>query len=290
MAKVQKREKKKRKLISRLFWLCIIALIIWTVWGNLTIETNSVTITSKKLPQSFDGFTIAHVSDLHNTQFGDDNEKIISILSDAKPDIIAITGDIVDSNRTNVDVALNFARQAAKIAPCYFVAGNQERFISADEYTRLKNGLTEIGVIVLEDSKATIERNGETISIIGIEEFITQSSKEYYLSIDKDKLCELNSDGDFSILLSHRPDYFDDYVESGCDLVLTGHTHGGQFRLPYVGGLYVPSQGFLPEYDAGLFTQNGTDMIVSRGLGNSRFPFRFNNRPEVIIIELKAEK
>ncbi len=290
MAKDRKEKKRKKKFTSRLFWLCIIALIVWTIWGNLTIETNSVTITSKNLPQSFDGFRIAHVSDLHNTEFGDNNEKIITILSNAKPDIIAITGDIVDSNRTDVDTALNFARQAAEIAPCYFVAGNQETSISDSEYSRLKDGLTQIGVTILKDSKVTIERGEEKISIIGVEDFFVQNAGEFTLSIDADKLCELNSDEQFSILLSHRPDYFDDYVKSGCDLVLTGHTHGGQFRLPYIGGLYVPSQGFFPEYDAGMFSQDGTDMIVSRGLGNSRFPFRFNNRPEVIIIELKTEK
>ena len=280
--------KRGRKIFRHLFLLIIAVLIIWTIWGNLSIQTNSITISSSKLPQSFDGFRIAHVSDLHNTEFGKDNKRLIEILKASQPDIIAITGDIVDSRSVNVDVALSFARQAMEIAPCYFVAGNQERFIPADEYTRLKTGLAEIGVIILEDSKTTIERDGEKISIIGMDEFIDQTNG-FTLTIDTDKLCELNSDGGFSILLSHRPDYLDGYVESDVDLVLTGHTHGGQFRLPLVGGLYVPSQGFFPEYDAGMFSEDGTDMIVSRGLGNSRFPFRFNNRPEVIIIDLKAE-
>jgi predicted MPP superfamily phosphohydrolase len=290
MAKDRKEKKRKKKFTSRLFWLCIIALIVWTAWGNLSIQTTDITITNSNLPLSFDGFRIAHVSDLHNTEFGKDNQRLIEILKNAQPDIIAITGDIVDSNRTDVDTALNFARQAAEIAPCYFVAGNQETSISDSEYSRLKDGLTQIGVTILKDSKVTIERGEEKISIIGIEDFFLQNAGEFTLSIDADKLCELNSDEQFSILLSHRPDYFDDYVKSGCDLALTGHTHGGQFRLPYIGGLYVPSQGFFPEYDAGIFSQDGTDMIVSRGLGNSRFPFRFNNRPEVIIIELKTEK
>ena len=282
-------KKRGRKIFRHLFLLVIAVLIVWTIWGNLSIQTNSVTISSDKLPQSFDGFRIAHVSDLHNTEFGKDNKRLIEILRSSQPDMIAITGDIVDSNRVNVDVALDFARQAIEIAPCYFVAGNQERFIPSDEYTRLKNGLIEIGVIVLEDSKTTVERNGEKITVIGIEELVAQTHEGFALSIDTEKLSELNSDGGFSILLSHRPDYFEGYIESDVDLVLTGHTHGGQFRLPFIGGLYVPSQGFFPEYDAGIFSESGTDMIVSRGLGNSRFPFRFNNRPEVIIIDLKAE-
>ena len=81
----------------------------------------------------------------------------------------------------------------------------------------------------------------------------------------------------------------DVYAESGVDLVLSGHMHGGQFRVPYLGGLYAPSQGFFPEYDAGLYTKDGTEMIISRGLGNSLFPFRINNRPEIIVAELKAK-
>ena len=102
------------------------------------------------------------------------------------------------------------------------------------------------------------------------------------------KLEELHTEQDrFTILLSHRPELFETYVDHDLDLVLSGHAHGGQFRLPFVGGLVAPNQGFFPEYDAGLYSMNHTNMIVSRGIGNSILPFRFNNRPEVIIIELK---
>ena len=104
------------------------------------------------------------------------------------------------------------------------------------------------------------------------------------------KLKELHTDGDeFTILLSHRPELFDTYVDHDIDLVLSGHAHGGQFRLPFIGGLVAPNQGLFPEYDAGLYTEGSTNMLVSRGVGNSIFPFRINNRPEVILIELQAE-
>ena len=94
----------------------------------------------------------------------------------------------------------------------------------------------------------------------------------------------------YTILLSHRPELFSVYAEQEMNLVLSGHAHGGQFRLPLVGGLVAPNQGFFPEYDSGVYTEHGTSMVVSRGIGNSLFPFRFNNRPEVILIELKSEK
>lgn len=109
-------------------------------------------------------------------------------------------------------------------------------------------------------------------------------------SIMKSNLDELTSrDDTYTILLSHRPELFISYVESGVDLVLSGHAHGGQFRLPFVGGLMAPNQGLFPEYDAGLYIKENTHMIVSRGIGNSILPFRVNNRPEVILIVLECQ-
>ena len=95
-----------------------------------------------------------------------------------------------------------------------------------------------------------------------------------------------DTESSYIILLSHRPELFESYVSCNIDLVLSGHAHGGQFRLPFIGGLIAPDQGIFPKYDAGLFTNGSTNMIVSRGLGNSIIPIRFNNRPEVIVIEL----
>ena len=104
------------------------------------------------------------------------------------------------------------------------------------------------------------------------------------------KLEELHTEDDvFTILLSHRPELFDIYADHGMDLILSGHAHGGQFRLPFIGGLVAPNQGLFPEYDAGIYTEGNTNMLVSRGVGNSILPFRINNRPEVILIELQAE-
>ena len=280
--------KKKRIIVFAVVATILLGLIIWTAWGNTALELNHYTISSDRLPEAFDGYRIAHVSDLHNTEMGKDNEKLLDMLQEADPDIIAITGDIIDSRNTDIDVALQFTKDAMEIAPCYYVTGNHEARVS--EYDELKEGMIELGVAVLEDVHINLEQSGETISLLGVNDPSFQTD---YLFGDSEtvmqsKLQEIvNEEGSYTILLSHRPELFEVYTESKVDLVLSGHAHGGQFRLPFVGGLVAPNQGLFPKYDAGLYTEENTNMIVSRGIGNSILPFRFNNRPEVILIELK---
>ena len=282
--------KKKKFIFLAVAAAVLVALVIWIAWGNTALELNTYTISSSKLPQSFDGYRIAHVSDLHNAEMGKDNEKLLTILRNADPDMIAITGDLIDSRSTNVEIALNFIREAVKIAPCYYVTGNHEARVN--EYDELKSGMESAGVIVLEDAQTEISLDGDTITLIGVNDPSYQTD---YLFGDAQtvvdtKLTELHLDsGGYTILLSHRPELFDTYADHGIDLVLSGHAHGGQFCLPFIGGLVAPNQGLFPEYDAGIYTENNTNMLVSRGVGNSILPFRINNRPEVILIELQAE-
>ena len=278
----------KKKTICVLSGILLI-LIVWTAWGNAALELNTYTISSRGLPDAFDGYRIAQVSDLHNAEFGDGNQRLLDMLREAEPDMIAITGDLIDSRKTNIAVALAFAEEAVRIAPCYYVSGNHEARVP--EYRELKAGLEAAGVTVLDDARVEIEISGKSITVIGVND---PSFHADYLTSDAAvmdrKLSELPSeDADFTILLSHRPELFDTYVAHNMDLVLTGHAHGGQFRLPLIGGLLAPNQGLFPKYDDGLYSEGNTNMIVSRGLGNSIIPFRFNNRPEVVLIELKSQ-
>ena len=278
----------KKKIICVLAGILLV-LIVWTAWGNTALERNTYTISSRELPDAFDGYRIAQVSDLHNAEFGEGNERLLDMLREAEPDMIAITGDLIDSRKPNIVVALAFAKEAVKIAPCYYVSGNHEARVS--EYQDLKTGLEEAGVTVLDDAQVKIEVSGESITVIGVND---PSFHADYLTSGAEvmdrKLSELSSeDAGFTLLLSHRPELFDAYVAHDMDLVLTGHAHGGQFRLPLIGGLIAPNQGLFPKYDAGLYSDGSTNMIVSRGLGNSIIPFRFNNRPEVVLIELKGQ-
>lgn len=188
-----------------------------------------------------------------------------------------------------MEVALEFARQAIEIAPVYYVSGNHEARVS--EYEDLKIGLTEAGVVVLENQKIELSREGERITLIGLDD---PSFREDYLFGDDEDvvsafLDELYAESDgYTILLSHRPELFDTYVDAEVDLVFSGHAHGGQFRLPFVGGLVAPNQGFFPEYDAGLYTEGTTNMLASRGIGNGIIPIRINSRPEIVVAELLA--
>ena len=277
--------KKKRILTVAIYVL--IALTVWTLWGNSALEVNEYEIVSDQIPEAFNGFRIAQVSDLHNAEFGENNVKLIELLAQTDPDMILLTGDLIDSRHTDIEMALEFARQAIQIAPVYYVSGNHEARV--DEYEDLKIGLAEAGVVILENQKVQITRDAESITLMGIDD---PSFREDYLfgdseSVARQAIEDLQNESDgYTILLSHRPELFDLYVETEMDLVFSGHAHGGQFRLPFIDGLVAPNQGFFPKYDAGQFTEESTAMIVSRGVGNSIIPIRFNNRPEIVIAEL----
>ena len=279
------------KIILPIIVAIILVLVVWIRWGNTALEINEYKIVSNSVPQNFHGFRIVQVSDLHNAEFGEGNSKLLELLSRTDPDIIVLTGDLIDSRNTDIEIALAFAREAMKIAPVYFVSGNHEARVS--EYEDLKMGLAEAGVIVLENQKVEITRDGEAITLMGIDD---PSFQESYLfgdaeSVAKQAIEMLQSESDgYTVLLSHRPELFELYVKTGMDLVFSGHAHGGQFRLPFLGGLAAPNQGFFPEYDAGLFSEGITNMIVSRGVGNSIIPIRFNNRPEIVLVTLRNMK
>ena len=285
---MKKPNKKTVLIVSALVILC---LGIWTLWGNTALEVNEYEIKSDRVPEAFSGFRIAQVSDLHNAQFGENNSKLIELLSQTDPDIIVITGDLIDSRQTDIEIALDFVRQAIKIALVYYVSGNHEARVP--EYEDLKIGLVKAGVVILENQKVQITREGESITLMGIDD---PSFQEDYLfgdseSVARQALEDLQNEFDgYTILLSHRPELFDLYLDTEMDLVFSGHAHGGQFRLPFIGGLVAPNQGFFPKYDAGLFSEGSTNMIVSRGVGNSIIPIRFNNRPEIVLVTLRNMK
>lgn len=276
--------------------LIIVALILaaWIVWDNARIVVTTIEIESERLPESFDGYRIAHVSDLHNDEFGEDNGKLLALIEDMQPDMIAITGDLLDSRRTSVKKALNFAQGAVQIAPCYYVTGNHESRIE-EEYGQLEKAMKEAGVIVLRNEKLILEKDGSGIIVTGIDDprFVLSSDRLAKMeNVIGNVLAGLLKDvpeEQFTLLLSHRPELFELYCEYDFDLVLSGHVHGGQFRIPGIGGVIGPGQGILPDYDAGLYSRDNTDMVLSRGLGQSIVPFRINNPPELVMITLKSE-
>lgn len=280
--------KRRKKIISILFVLCTF-LVGWIAWGNTALMISELTIKNDRIPSAFSGFRIAQISDLHNAEFGEDNEKLLSMLEICEPDIILITGDLVDSRRTDIEIGIAFAEKAAMIAPTYYVTGNHEARI--DKYEELIKGLQQVGVHVMQNECVLLERFGETIAIVGIEDpsFTTDYLFGDSETVTKDIFSEVMEENSYTVLLAHRPELFSTYVECKAHLVFSGHAHGGQFRLPFVGGVVAPNQGLFPKYDAGIYSEQSTDMVVSRGIGNSILPFRVNNRPEIVLVELQSE-
>ena len=287
---MRKRLTKKTKIILCMLSAIIFALLIWTIWGNTALTVSNIKISSSHIPAAFSGFRIAQVSDLHNAEFGKNNTELLKLLSESRSDIIVITGDLIDANHTDVGIALGFAQESVRIAPTYYVTGNHEA--ASPQYDTLKAGLEEAGVIVLEDEAVSLERNGETITLLGLgdPDFTVKGDMfgETSAMVSTKLRNLIDDESRYTILLSHRPELFETYTDGGIDLVFSGHAHGGQFRLPFIGGLAAPNQGLFPQYDAGLYTDGGTSMVVSRGIGNSIIPFRFNNRPEIVLVELNA--
>lgn len=287
-----KRDKVSKKIIAIMcIVLASIVLAIWTVWGNKALMVSEIYISSGRLPSSFSGFRIAHVSDLHNTEFGKGNVTLLQMLTESSPDIIVITGDLIDAQHTDVETALDFAEGTSKIAPTYYVTGNHEA--SSSQYMALKDGLEAVSVTVLEDCMIHLNREGVSIALLGLADPNFTIRGDLFNEVPamiSTKLNSLLENGqEYSLLLSHRPELFETYVDCGIDLILSGHAHGGQFRLPLIGGVIAPDQGLFPQYDAGLYSEGSTNMVVSRGLGNSIIPIRFNNRPEIVVIELNTK-
>lgn len=202
--------------------------------------------------------------------------------------MIAITGDLIDSRQTNFKKVLDLIQELVKLAPVFYVTGNHEAWIN--EFEELEKGLLQAGVIIIDDTMVSLGQGNSTIQLIGLKDPDFTLRNDWFdeaKSMIDTKLQNLISlDTNYKILLSHRPELMDVYADNSIHLVLSGHAHGGQFRIPLLGGLVAPDQGFFPKYSEGLYKVKGTKMIVSRGLGNSIIPIRINNRPELVVITL----
>ncbi|MBE6812131.1 MAG: metallophosphoesterase [Ruminococcaceae bacterium] len=271
------------RMVVCIFLLTAVLVSAWTLWADNAVKETFYTVESDRLPSAFGGFRIAHVTDLHNDTLGDDNAALLAQLQRAQPDIIAVTGDLIDCRVPNMQIALAFMQKAVQIAPVYYVTGNHEAALYA-EYPSFEKQLIQVGVTVLNNEAVTLTKNGQTITLLGL----ADPNATTMDSNDRISLMQTYTAQGFTVVLSHRPEIFDEYCTAQADLVLTGHAHGGQIRIPFIGGIYAPGQGLLPEYDAGVFTRGNTVMYISRGIGNSLFPIRFNNRPELPVITLQT--
>ena len=277
-------------ITALLMLILLIAMLIlmYIYTDNENIQVTSYQITHEQIPSEFNGFRIAQVADLHNTEFGDNNSDLLSLLVESKPDIIVFTGDQIDARRLDFDIVLHFVQEAVKIAPCYLVTGNHEG--SIPQTAQHLSILEDAGVIVLMDELIELDHNGATIDLIGLHD--ATMSRLYSIYYPKEILemalqdLDLNKEH-FTILLAHNPEFLYVYERNHIDLALCGHNHGGQIRIGDQ-GLISAGKKLFPKYDAGVYTLDDATMVLSRGLGNSAFPWRINNPPELVIVELNT--
>lgn len=283
-----------RALVLAALALALLAalLLAGNAWANARVWNARVEIRDEKIPAAFDGFVLCQVSDVHNEARGEGNAALLRALREAAPDLICITGDFLDSRRTDLDFALELAGQLAEIAPAVYVTGNHEA--RRMDLSALEAGLAARGVQVLRDGWMPLARGGEEIALLGLDDPGFAAGEDWTLAEGLDQTqarlsALLAQAGDrFSLVLSHRPELLPAYAEAGADLVLSGHAHGGQVRLPGIGGLFAPGQGILPRLTSGVHARGETRLVVSRGLGNSAFPLRVFNPPEIVTVTLRA--
>lgn len=282
-------KKLKRKRIKRYIWIfCIcISLFVFIFWQNNALVTSRYIFETDQIGRHLDGYQIVLISDLHNKQFGRNQKRLLEKIKACEPDMIVVTGDLVDSNHTNLEKAMELIRGAVSIAPVYYVTGNHEKWLEKDTETALMEQLKQVGVICLNNAKEEIWVKQESFLLYGLDDSNLMDDTLEQLVLDDNNI--FSTEKMFTVLLAHEPQNFFRYSNVKMDLVLSGHAHGGQARLPFVGGIVAPDQGFFPKYTQGLYEENGTFMIVSRGLGNSIIPIRMFNRPEIVCVELRMK-
>lgn len=257
----------------------------------ISVSTHKLAYKQKKKQEKkrVSSLSIVHISDLHNKTFGWRQTRLLNKIKAIHPDIIVITGDLVDGAPHHH--AAVFLQKASRICPIYFVRGNHESI--AGNFPVLNQTLSKCNVHLLVNRSVDVTKDGYTYRISGLDDPIFHIKGKKYAGFIKktldemlDKLKSTKKRADFQILLSHRPELFSLYSRYPFDLVLCGHAHGGQVRLPFTDGLYAPNQGILPKYTSGTHTKNNTTEIISRGLGNSSFPLRLFNFPEIVHIQI----
>ncbi len=272
--------KKSKKIVAAASALLLMGTLILDSKYNLGVTEYE--ISSEKLPAAFEDFHIVQLSDLHGQRFGKDNEKLVQTVRELAPDLIAITGDMVDGMH-NIHVFEALLRQLQGIAPIYYVSGNHEQ--GARVAGRVKELVENYGVEYLGNEYMPIYRDGEKIIIAGVDDPLGRADM-----IKPDALIEnlrQEHPEDFVFLLGHRNYWVKEYPALPVELVLSGHAHGGIVRLPIIGGLFNVSHTLFADYEIGLYEGEQFTMCVSRGLGNSVPVPRMFNRPEIVSIKLR---
>lgn len=277
---------RKRRPLRAVLLLLLFAVLAaaFTLWGNISLQVTRFDPVFTDLPTGFDGCRIVVLSDLHGATFGEENADLFSAIATEKPEYIFYLGDLEDRYRgPAADYPGEIARSLSAIAPTYYVTGNHEWAIG--HVPELKKQLSENGVAVLSNQFLTLERNGNSIVLAGIDDPNGHADQKTPETVAAELYAAYGDP--FWMLLAHRNDRFESqYSLLGADLVLSGHGHGGIIRLPFTDGLLSTDRTFFPSYTAGFYETNGSCLFVTRGLGNSGPSVRLFNRPEIAVLTL----
>lgn len=291
---------RKFKIVTLVIVLILFVYFYFENTSLFIVKKND--IVSSKIDNSFDGYKILQLSDLHSREFGENNINIVNKINKIDPDIIVCTGDMMNSTNDDGHVFINLVKKISKDYPIYYIDGNHEQLVEYNNvgvYNDFISSLKDLGVTVVKNSEVKLKKGSSYINLYGLNiDLIYYSTKkalkeaniEYTEENFSKTINKENFEKDkFNILLTHNPIYFDVYEKSGVDLILAGHVHGGIIRIPFKGGLLSPDQEWFPKYYHGLYTINNTNMIVSAGLGNDTVNFRLFNPFEMNLITLISE-
>lgn len=311
--KIDKKRRGKGFLRSFIVFLCLVCcLLLGNYLANQQVYITTYEITDEEIPEAFDGYRIVQVTDVHSIRSQEQADELFGKIVAEQPDAVVLTGDLLDSTYYTEENNALKAGESSKMAGqdtvdfvarltehyyVYFVYGNHEMVLLDDiDNNPFKLAMEEIGVIFLNNDGVKISKEDESIYMLGIQDPATLYKDSDYAECDThserinamlNNVMALREEDLYTVLLSHRPEYFDEYIRFNADLILTGHAHGGQVRLPGVGGLYAPGQGWFPEYTEGLYMAGEVSMIIGRGIGDSTEVPRVFNPPEINTIILK---
>ena len=296
----------KEKMFTRrriVLWCVVVilaALLVAAMDSRMVVRRYEVDAEEITTP-----IRVVLVTDLHSCRYGEGQKGLIEAVDAQLPDVILLGGDIFDDQLEDSNTELFLAGIATRY-PCYYVTGNHEYWSGAENFAAKMEILDKYGVTILSGTCRTLELNGETINLCGVDDpdsymvrFDLETDPQGYIDAQIEKISALDRqldavsedamNGHFTVLLSHRPELFERYASRLFDLVLCGHAHGGQWRIPGVlNGLYAPDQGLFPSYAGGWYEDSGTTMIVSRGLAReSTCVPRIFNRPELVVVDIK---
>ena len=273
--------------------LAVVVIIALLLSGNYRFRIEEIIVESPKIPQSFDGFKILHLSDLHNASYGNGNERLIKAINNENPDAIFYTGDMMDERYFKNNSLYPLIKGINRSIPAYYIFGNHEDRLQSHEKEELIETLEEVGIQLLENESVVLSKNQEEIYLTGF-----HSKKDYFrgtyqkngdLKLSKESLEKYLGVPrlGYNILLAHNPLYGETYMDAGYDLTLSGHLHGGMIRIPYYGGVFSPDGKLFPKYAKGKFAHSNNVLIVSPGIGGHKA--RVGNLPTVYRIILKTQ-